>query len=193
MMNKVNIMIVGVGGQGNLLASEIIGGIAMKNSYDVKMSEVHGMAQRGGSVVTGVKFGAKVNSPLIEKGEADIILAFEKLEAYRAAEYLKPGGEILINNQQIDPMPVIIGQSEYPENIIEKIKNKYKNVQALKALDIARECGNKRVVNTVMLGLLANYLEFDKNDWVNTIKERVPEEFEDINLKAFEQGYQSLV
>lgn len=183
-------MIVGVGGQGTLLASKILGNVAMKRNYDVKVSEVHGMAQRGGSVVTYVKFAPKVYSPIIEKGEADIILAFEELEALRWIDYLKENGKIIINRQVINPMPVIIGKAKYPENIVEKIKAAVSNTVAVDALPIAKECGNIKAVNVVLLGLLARSTDIEKNLWVEAIGEVVPRKLLDVNLKAFEAGYE---
>ncbi|MCX7843151.1 MAG: indolepyruvate oxidoreductase subunit beta [Clostridia bacterium] len=188
-MEKLNIMIVGVGGQGTLLASKVLGNVALKMGYDVKASEVHGMAQRGGSVVTYVKFGKKVYSPLIEKGEADLILGFEQLESLRWIEYLKEGGRMLINEQKINPMPVIIGKAKYPENIIEKIKDNYSNIITIDALKIARECGNIKTVNIVLLGLMAKSIDINKDVWIEVIKETVPQKLLEINLKAFEMGY----
>jgi len=189
-MNSVNIMIVGVGGQGTLLASRIIGTVAIRAGYDVKVSEVHGMSQRGGSVVTYVKLGEKIYSPVIEPGEADIILAFEQLEALRWSQYLKPSGTFIINTQKIDPMPVIMGSSEYPGNIIERIQNAWKNIITLDALDIAKKCGNMKVVNVVMIGVLARQNSIPKDIWIEAIKENVRREFLDVNLKAFEAGYE---
>lgn len=188
-MNKINIMIIGVGGQGTLLASRVIGSVALKNSYDVKMSEVHGMAQRGGSVVTNVKLAKKVYSPIIEKGEADIVLAFEQLEALRWIDHLKPGGIMLINDQQIDPIPVIIGKADYPVDIIKKIKENYNNIITIDALNIAKKCGTIKAVNTVMIGLMARRLDISKDDWLDAIKEIVPDRFEEININAFKRGY----
>jgi len=182
-------MIVGVGGQGTLLASKILGNVAVKKSYDVKVSEVHGMAQRGGSVVTYVKFGEKVYSPIIEKGEADILLAFEELEGLRWLDYLKPTGKIILNRQIINPMPVIIGKAKYPENITGKIKEAVKNTVVVEALPIAKECGNSKAVNVVLLGVLAKSTEVEKEVWVDAIREIVPQKLLDINMKAFEAGY----
>lgn len=190
-MEKLNIMIVGVGGQGTLLASRILGNVALKLNFDVKVSEVHGMSQRGGSVVTYVKFDKKVFSPLVEKGEADIILAFEQLEALRWVDYLKEGGRMLVNEQKINPMPVIIGKAKYPENIIQKIKDNYKNTISIDALRIAKECGNIKAVNVVLLGLLAKSTDIAKDIWMEAIKETVPQKFLDANVKAFEAGYNS--
>ena len=184
----MNIMIVGVGGQGTLLASRILGKVAIKEGYDVKVSEVHGMSQRGGSVVTYVKYGEKVYSPIIDKGEADLILAFEMLEAMRALPFLKKGGKMIANTQQTNPMPVITGAMEYPQNIKEKLEAKI-NLQAVDALLLAEQAGNFKAVNVVLIGLLAKSMDVDKQVWLDVIKETVPEKFLDINLKAFEMGY----
>jgi indolepyruvate ferredoxin oxidoreductase beta subunit len=188
-MRNVSIMIAGVGGQGTLLTSRVLGTAAVKAGYDVKMSEVHGMAQRGGSVITYVRIGNSVNSPIIEKGEADILLCFEKLEALRWIEYAKKDSVIIINDQQIDPMPVIIGKSTYPENIVEKISSVYSNVYAINALDIAKKLGNIKVLNIVMLGLMAASTEISKEIWHEAIRETVKERFIELNLKAFDEGY----
>ena len=184
----MNIMIVGVGGQGTLLASRILGKVAIEAGHDVKISEVHGMSQRGGSVVTYVKYGEKIYSPIIDIGEADIILAFEMLEAYRALPYLKKGGKMIANTQQMDPMPVITGVAQYPENIAEKLSAKI-NLQAVDALSAAKEAGNIRAVNVVLIGLLAKSTDVAKEIWIDTIKNTVPPKFLDVNLKAFEIGY----
>lgn len=192
-MDKLNIMIVGVGGQGSLLASRMIGTAALKKSYDVKVSEVHGMSQRGGSVVTYVKLGEKVNSPLIEKGEADIIISFEMLEALRWSDYLNKEGKIIVNNQRINPIPVITGKEKYPENILGKIKTICNNVISINALEKAKELGNTRVVNIILIGILARLSSIEKNIWLETLKEVVPERFYSINEKAFEAGYNAAV
>ncbi len=184
----MNIMIVGVGGQGTLLASRILGKVAIKEGYDVKVSEVHGMSQRGGTVVTYVKYGAEVYSPIIDRGEADIILAFEMLEAMRALPYLKKGGKMLANTQRINPMPVITGAMDYPEDIEKKLSEKV-NLQAVDALSLAEEAGTVKAVNVVLIGLLAKSTGVDKQVWLDTIKETVPEKFIELNLKAFELGY----
>ncbi len=184
----MNIMIVGVGRQGTLLASRILGKVAIKEGHDVKVSEVHGMSQRGGSVVTYVKYGEKVYSPIIDKGEADIILAFEMLEAMRALPFLKKGGKMIANTQKMNPMPVITGAMEYPENIEKKIADKV-NLQAVDALSLAEQAGNIKAVNVVLIGLLAKSTDTDKQVWIDTIKETVPEKFLEVNLKAFELGY----
>lgn len=191
-MANTNIMIVGVGGQGTLLASRVLGNVALKMQYDVKVSEVHGMSQRGGSVVTYVKFGDRVYSPLVEKGEADIILAFEQLEALRWVEYLKAGGRMIINEQRINPMPVITGKEKYPENIIDKIKNHYNNTVSIDALKIAKQCGNIKAVNVVLLGLMARSTDIDKDVWLQAVKEVVPEKLLEVNLKAFNAGYDAV-
>jgi indolepyruvate ferredoxin oxidoreductase, beta subunit len=188
-MDKISIMIVGVGGQGTLLASRVLGTVALKCSYDVKVSEVHGMAQRGGSVVTYVKMGDKVYSPLIEKGEADIVLAFEELEAMRWIEYMKNGGKLIVNTQKINPMPVITGKAKYPENISSRLIDTFKNVTTINALDIAKKCGNIKAVNIVLVGLLAKSMNIDKDIWLSSIKEIVPEKLLQVNLNAFEAGY----
>ena len=185
-----NIMIVGVGGQGTLLASRILGNTVIGEGYDVKVSEVHGMSQRGGSVVTYVKYGDKVYSPIIDKGEADIILAFEMLEAYRALPFLKKGGKIIVNNQQIDPMPVITGAAQYPAEIEEKISACADSI-FVDALKLAKQAGNTKAVNVVLIGLMAKNSEIEYEKWVKTIKTTVPEKFLEVNLKAFDLGYNS--
>ncbi|WHH59501.1 indolepyruvate oxidoreductase subunit beta [Petroclostridium sp. X23] len=188
-MANRSIMIVGVGGQGTLLASRILGNAAIELGYDVKVSEVHGMAQRGGSVVTYVKYGEKVYSPIISEGEADIILAFEELEAYRWLPYLKKDGKMIINTQNIDPMPVIIGSAQYPENIIEKVKNLSGNVTTVDALSLALKAGNMKAVNVVLIGLMAKYTSIDKEIWLKAIEQTVPAKFLEANKTAFELGY----
>lgn len=188
MKNQTNIMIVGVGGQGTLLASRILGDAVIKAGFDVKISEVHGMSQRGGSVVTYVKYGEKIHSPIIDKGEADIILAFEKLEAYRALPWLKPGGRIIVNDQRINPMPVITGAAEYPSGIYEKLK-KTAAVDVISALDAAREAGSIKAVNVVLIGFLAAFTDIPYDTWIETVKTTVPPKFLDINIKAFDTGY----
>ena len=183
-----NIMIVGVGGQGTLLASRILGNTVINEGYDVKVSEVHGMSQRGGSVVTYVKYGEKVYSPIIDKGEADIILAFETLEAYRALPFLKKGGKMIVNNQEIDPMPVITGMAKYPEDICKKIADKA-DLQVVDALALATKAGNFKSVNVVLIGVMARSTDIPYEKWVDTIKTTVPEKFIETNLKAFDLGY----
>jgi len=188
MSNVKKIMIVGVGGQGTLLGSRILGNVAINEGYDVKVSEVHGMSQRGGSVVTYVKYGDKVYSPIIDEGEADIILAFELLEAYRALPYLKKGGTMIVNTQKIAPMPVITGAMQYPENIEQKLKDSV-NTVSLDALSLAEEAGNFKAVNVVLIGVMAKNTEVEYDKWIAALKQTVPEKFLDVNLKAFDLGY----
>ncbi len=188
-MNKLNIMIVGVGGQGTLLASRVLGTVALKKGFDVKVSEVHGMSQRGGSVVTYVKMGEKVYSPLIEKGEADVILAFEQLEALRWVDYLSPEGRLITNDQKIDPMPVIMGKAKYPESIISKLAENVKNLSSTDALKIAKECGNNKAVNMVLVGMMAALVDIEKEIWLEAMKEVIPQKLLEVNLKAFLAGY----
>ena len=183
-----NIMIVGVGGQGSLLASRILGNAVLLQNYDVKVSEVHGMSQRGGSVVTYVKYGEKVASPVICKGEADIIMSFELLEAARWLPYLKKDGVIITNTQKINPMPVVTGAAEYPDEIVSKMKATGAKVIAADALSIAREAGNEKAVNVALIGLMAHSLGFDAEIMTEAIKMSVPEKFLELNLKAFELG-----
>lgn len=183
-----NIMIVGVGGQGSLLASKLLGHLLLTQGYDVKVSEVHGMSQRGGSVVTYVRFGEKVYSPIIDKGEADFIVSFEKLEAARYLEYLKPGGKIVTNTQEIDPMPVVAGAAQYPEQIIEKMQEKGATVVALDCLSLANKAGSAKAVNIVLMGKLSEYFEIPAEKWKDAIRECVPEKFIDLNLRAFDLG-----
>lgn len=188
----MNIMIVGVGGQGTLLASRIIGAAAINLGVDVKLSEVHGMSQRGGSVVTYVKYGENVASPIIGEGEADIIIAFEQLEAYRYVSYLKKGGTYIVNNQVIAPMPVITGAMEYPEHILEKMCEMEINVISCDALSLALEAGNAKAVNVVLIGLLAKNSPIPKEVWEQALIDTVPPKFLDINQKAFNAGYSVL-
>lgn len=188
-MDSINIMIVGVGGQGSLLTSRILGNVGLREGYDVKVSEVHGMSQRGGSVVTYVKMAKKVFSPLIEKGEADIILAFEELEALRWVDYVKEEGMMVINTQRIDPLPVIIGKAKYPENIVQKIKNRYTNTISIEGLVTARQSGSIKTVNTLLIGLLAKSIDIPKKVWIEAIEEIVPVQMLESNLKAFDAGF----
>jgi indolepyruvate ferredoxin oxidoreductase beta subunit len=160
MSDTKNILIVGVGGQGTLLASKLLGKCFLEQGYDVKVSEVHGMSQRGGSVVTYVRYGKEVFSPVIDKGEADVIISFEQLEAARWLPYLKKGGVLITNTQQMNPMPVIMGTAQYPENIIEKIKAESVNVIAVDALDLAVKAGSVKATNVVLLGVAARELGF---------------------------------
>ncbi len=183
-----NIMIVGVGGQGTLLTSRILGGAVLNQGHDVKVSEVHGMSQRGGSVTTYVKYGEKVYSPIIDRGEADLIIAFELLEAYRALPYLREGGRMIVNNQQINPIPVIIGAMEYPSDILAKMQAKA-DIVAVDALPLAQQAGNAKAANVVLVGVLARSTEISYADWVQALRETVPPKFLDVNLAAFDLGY----
>ena len=187
-METKNIMIVGVGGQGTLVASKLLGHLLLSQGYDVKVSEVHGMSQRGGSVVTYVRYGDKVYSPVIDKGQADFIVSFEILEAARWLPYLKEGGTIVTNTQQIDPMPVIIGNAEYPENLAEKIKAKGVKIDAFDCLKLAEEAGTSRAVNIVLLGRLSHYFDLSDEAWMASLEANVPAKFLDINKKAFMLG-----
>ena len=188
-MRELDILLVGVGGQGTILASRILAHVGQSAGYDIKVSEIHGMAQRGGSVVTQVRMGGKVYSPLIEESKADIILAFEKLEALRWLNYLKPGGSMLVNDQSISPVPVLAGLAEYPEDINEYLKSKVKDTVIVDALNIARECGNVKAANVVLVGLLAKRLPFAMELWQEALNARVPAKFLDVNRKAFSAGY----
>ncbi|MCI5898817.1 MAG: indolepyruvate oxidoreductase subunit beta [Lachnospiraceae bacterium] len=183
-----NVMIVGVGGQGSLLASKLLGYLLLNEGYDVKVSEVHGMSQRGGSVVTYVRFGEKVYSPVIDKGEADFIVSFEKLEAARYVEYLKRDGRIVVNTQQIDPMPVIIGAASYPENLIEKMQEKGISVDAMDCLSLAEQAGSAKAVNLVLMGRLSRYFDIPEEKWINAIEQCVPAKFVEMNKRAFALG-----
>lgn len=187
-MTAKNIMIVGVGGQGTLLTSRILGGLAIDLGYDVKLSEVHGMAQRGGSVVTFVRYGDKVAEPIVEEGLADIIIAFERLEAYRYAHYLKKDGTLIVNDWRIDPMPVVIGPAEYPDNILEELSKEYR-LYSVNATEESRKLGNSRVFNMIVLGIAARHMDFTKGQWYDVIEKTVPPKTVDINKQAFDVGY----
>ncbi len=187
-METKNIMIVGVGGQGTLLTSRILGGLTIQAGYDVKLSEVHGMAQRGGSVVTFVRYGTKVNEPIVEEGQADVLIAFEKLEALRYAHYLKQDGAIVVNEQEIDPMPVVIGAAKYPLNIPEELAKTHR-VYKVDAIEEAKKLGNSRVFNIIVLGIAAQHMNFSKDEWLAVIEKTVPAKTVEINKKAFEIGY----
>lgn len=187
-MKTKNIMIVGVGGQGSLLASKLLGHLLMEQGYDVKVSEVHGMSQRGGSVVTYVRYGDRVNSPVIDKGEADYIVSFELLEAARWLSYLKPDGQIVTSTQQIDPMPVITGAAQYPENLVEKMKAAGAKVDALDCLALAEEAGSSKAVNIVLMGRLSHYFDLPDEAWQKSLEVCVPSKFLELNKKAFQLG-----
>ena len=187
-METKNIMIVGVGGQGTLLASKLLGRLLLGKGYDVKVSEVHGMSQRGGSVVTYVRYGSRVCSPIIDKGQADIILSFELLEAARWTEYLKPGGKIITNTQQVNPMPVITGAASYPQGLVEKMTAAGMDVDAIDALSLAEKAGSAKAVNLVLMGRLAKWFDFSDQEWMDAIEKSVPAKFLEMNKKAFALG-----
>lgn len=187
-METKSIMIVGVGGQGSLLASRIIGNVLLSQNFDVKVSEVHGMSQRGGSVVTYVKYGDEVCSPVVNKGEADIIISFEQLEAARWLPYLKKGGHLVTSTQQIDPMPVITGAAVYPDDIIGKIKALGIDVIAVDALSLAEQAGTAKASNVVLMGVVSTKMPFDESVWQAAIEQCVPPKFLELNKKAFALG-----
>ncbi|SEK84559.1 indolepyruvate ferredoxin oxidoreductase beta subunit [Ruminococcus sp. YRD2003] len=187
-METKSIMIVGVGGQGSLLASRLLGDVLLAQGYDVKVSEVHGMSQRGGSVVTYVKYGDKVYSPIIEKGEADAVISFELLEAARCLPYLKKGGHLITSTQQIDPMPVITGAAEYPEDLVGKLRAAGAELVAVDALSLAEQAGTAKASNVVLMGVLAARMDYPMELWQKAIEDRVPAKFLELNKKAFELG-----
>lgn len=187
-MKTTNVLIVGVGGQGTILASRILSVVAQNIAAEVKVSEIHGMAQRGGSVVTQVRFGEQVYSPIIQPKQADVILAFEKLEALRWIGYLKDGGTVIVNDQALDPMPVSAGAVSYPEGIIEQLQEKAKTVLPVDALSIAQEAGNGKAVNVVLLGVLSQFLDADMEVWQQALEDTVPAKFLEVNKKAFFSG-----
>lgn len=187
-METKNVMIVGVGGQGSLLASKLLGKLLLTKGYDIKVSEVHGMSQRGGSVVTYVRFGDKVYSPIIDKGEADFIVSFEMLEAARYTEFLKSNGKIIANTQQINPMPVITGAVEYPAELSNKIKAAGIDLIDVDALSLAEQAGSSKAVNIVLMGVLSKYFDFTEEEWNKAIESSVPAKFLELNKKAFALG-----
>ncbi len=187
-MTTKNIMIVGVGGQGSLLASKLLGKLLVNEGYDVKVSEVHGMSQRGGSVVTYVRYGDKVYSPIVDKGEADFIVSFEKLEAARYAGYLRDGGKIIVNSQEIDPMPVITGAMEYPHEALTHLSARGVDIDSIDALTPATKAGSSKATNIVLMGRLSKYMDIPVEKWEEAIKQSVKEKFVEMNLKAFELG-----
>lgn len=188
-MKTNSVMIVGVGGQGSLLASKLLGRLLTDEGYDVKVSEVHGMSQRGGSVVTYVRFGDKVYSPIVTEGEADLIIAFEKLEAARYAPFLKQGGRLVVNTQQIDPMPVIIGAAEYPASVLDELVQKGVQVEALDALALAEQAGSSKAVNIVLMGRAAKQFDIPYERWMAAIENTVAPKFVEMNKRAFDLGY----
>lgn len=185
-----NIMIVGVGGQGTLLTSRILGGITLDAGYDVKLSEVHGMAQRGGSVVTFVRYGEKVAEPIVEQGQADVLITFEKLEALRYAHFLKKDGVLIINDQRIEPITVVTGAAQYPENIIENLEQEH-TVYKINAMEEAKKLGNSKVFNIIVLGMAAKHMDFSKEAWLTVIEKTVPQKTVEINQRAFLIGFES--
>lgn len=192
MSNGKSVMIVGVGGQGTLLASRLLGAAMTAKGFDVKVSEVHGMSQRGGSVVTYVRYGEKVYSPIIEEGEADIILAFEQLEAARYLPYLKKGGAVVVNTQKMDPMPVVTGAAKYPEGVLDAIAAKGVQVLAVDALSLAEQAGSVKAVNVVLIGAMAKSLGQEPEVWLQAIEETVPPKFLEMNRKAFQLGFDAV-
>ena len=187
-MHTTNVMIVGVGGQGSLLASKLLGRLLLSEGLDVKVSEVHGMSQRGGSVVTYVRYGEHVYSPVIDEEGADFIVSFELLEAARWLPYLKKDGVIVTNTQQIDPMPVITGNATYPEDLVKKMKETGARVDALNCLELAEKAGSAKAVNLVLMGRLSHYFDLEDEKWQKAIEESVPPRFLEMNRKAFELG-----
>lgn len=187
-MENKNIMIVGVGGQGTLLTSRVLGAIALTGGYDVKLSEVHGMAQRGGSVVTFVRYGEHVTEPIVEEGQADILIAFERLEAMRYAHFLKPDGAVIVNDTRIDPMPVVTGAAVYPDGILDTLRQRY-HVLSIDATSEAVKLGNARVFNTIILGVAAQHMHFSKEEWLRVIADTVPPKTVELNQTAFLTGY----
>ncbi|WML35807.1 indolepyruvate oxidoreductase subunit beta [Clostridium sp. OS1-26] len=190
MCDVKSILFVGVGGQGTILASKVLTEGLLKSGYDVKMSEVHGMAQRGGSVSTQVRFGKKVYSPLIEKGDADVIVSFEKSEAARWISHLKKDGYLVVNDYEIHPVPVLIGQEEYPENVNEKLRQTVKNTIVVNATKIAEELGNIKAQNVVLLGALIKALNLEDIDWNGVLETTVPPKALELNKKALQKGMQ---
>lgn len=191
MSKALNILLVGVGGQGTILASKILAEAGLLQGYDVKMTEIHGMAQRGGSVVTQVRMADQVSSPLIESGQADYLVAFEQLEALRWLHFLKPDGKAVVNSQKINPMTVITGAATYPEGVLEQILQAAPGSRVVDALHIARELGNMRVVNVVLLGALAKAMIIPMEHWQKALETTVPARFLDLNRRAFDLGYRS--
>ena len=187
--NTKNIMIVGVGGQGTLLTSRILGGITVEAGYDVKLSEVHGMAQRGGSVVTFVRYGEKVAEPIVEEGQADLLIAFEMLEAKRYAHFLKKDGVLFVNEQRIYTITVVTGAATYPEGIVEELEKEY-SVLKINAMDEALKLGNSKVFNIIVLGMAAKHMDFSKEDWLKVIEKTVPPKTVEMNKKAFLLGFE---
>ena len=188
-METRGIVICGVGGQGSLLASKLLGRVLVNEGYDIKVSEVHGMSQRGGSVITYVRYGDKVYSPVVQSGEAEFIISFERIEAARYAHLLKKGGIIITNTQRIDPMPVITGAATYPENILDELTAKGVQIEAMDALALAEEAGSAKAVNIVLMGQLAKHFHIDYEKWIEAIGQTVKPQLVEMNQKAFALGY----
>ncbi|MGO1043722.1 indolepyruvate oxidoreductase subunit beta [Clostridioides difficile] len=188
-MKKVkNVLLSGVGGQGTVLASKILSAGLIDAGYDVKMSEVHGMAQRGGSVTTQVRYGEKVHSPVLGKGDVDVLVSFETMEALRYLDFLKPDGKLVVNDYEMPSAPILTGRVDYPENIIDDIKEKV-DVTVIKAVDIARGLGNEKVMNVVLLGALIKALQLENDiDWEKIVSQQVKPKFIEINIKALKEG-----
>ena len=187
-MTSKNIMIVGVGGQGTLLTSRILGKLGINAGYDVKLSEVHGMAQRGGSVVTFVRYGDKVNEPIVEEGQADVLIAFERLEALRYLHFLKKDGVVIVNDWRIDPITVVTGVAAYPEDVIETLKEKRRAI-VVEATAESKKLGAPKAFNIIVLGAAARHMGFEKEDWLRVIETTVPPKTIEVNKQAFEIGY----
>ncbi|MEO1784202.1 indolepyruvate oxidoreductase subunit beta [Thermodesulfobium sp. 4217-1] len=187
-MDKIDFLFVGVGGQGVLTASRLISHVGFKSGYDVKLTEVHGMAQRGGSVESAVRLGKKVHSPLLSKGEVDFLVSFECLEAARYLEYLKPEGKLLVSDEMLSPLPVISGKAEYPADIMDKIRDIGFDFELINASKLAKDLGNPKTINIIMMGLLSKYLDISEDVWIECIKEFLPEKLHEINIKAFMLG-----
>ncbi|GAB6154869.1 indolepyruvate oxidoreductase subunit beta [Desulfosporosinus burensis] len=188
MSKIINVLLVGVGGQGTILASKILTHVALAEGYQVKMSEIHGMAQRGGSVVTQVRMGEYVYSPVIEPGEVDFLIAFEQLEAYRWSHYLKKDGVLIVNTQKIVPLPVLIGAATYPETILVDLKDRVERFIELDGLKLASDAGNAKATNVVLMGVLSQYMDFPEDAWQSALVEKIPAKLLELNNKAFASG-----
>jgi len=183
-----NLLLVGVGGQGTILVSKILSQGLIAEGYDVKMSEIHGMAQRGGSVTTQIRFGEKVYSPSIGEGEADVMIAFEKIEAARYLNQLKKGGKLIVNDVEMYPLPVLAGKEKYPDGVIEALEKEVENIKVINARKVAEDLGEVKAQNIVMLGCLVKALELENIDWIKLIKENLPERVHEVNIEAFKSG-----
>jgi len=189
-MNKTDILIAGVGGQGTILTGRVIAALAISEGLDVKTAETHGMAQRGGSVITHVRISEKVYSPLIPQGDGDILLSFEKLEALRWLPYLRAEGIVIVNTQELEPLPVLTGSVDYPEGILEEIEAKVSRLIAVDALAVEPVKQNPRMVNTFLLGILAKNMPFDKNKWLRVMEQEIKAKLVEINKQSFEAGWE---